>query len=447
MSYLAQALLLILLLLGNACSVPPNGGSQGHTAAIRPDLPSIGATSTPFAETPASASALLRFVGAEQDGTMHAGTDAATGLPTASVKIESSDSRLPVGLDADGLLVAIHTDEHGAAPYQAELRWTPWHGNCRYGLNLQLLDRPDGTIPSSAVITVNVVGIPESVPTVKARFIELYRDEFALNLSAPVFARFDASDRTPGEESRWVSAAYVADRLYEISILDTGTVSSRSYAVNSDDGGGFCRPSGTIRMLAVVVDYGNTGLEPSDAEAALRIGLSEARGRWIDYSRQIGLTGPILDLELTIYTYGAPPRPGRYLTTDEIRLASGLDPSDFDVLAEIDLDKDNTATSPYGGLGVSLGDGCRPSGVRRTNIAFNVINRSSLDTALSASIFEHELIHTMGWMHWWPNQYGDGLSWVLSSSGWEPYLMFGWTDVDGDGVIEIQDRTPYGLVQ
>jgi hypothetical protein len=447
MTHRSYVLLGFLLIMSGACALPPNSGNLAQPQLVKTALEVVEEAPKPSSFAPSSVSALLRFVELEQGGIIYARTDEVTGLPTASVRVESNDSRLPLGLEADGLLVAIHTNKRGTAPYQVELAWTPWHGNGRYVLNLQLLDWQNHNIPSSRIITVNVVGILESIPTMRSRFIELYRDHFGLNLTAPVFARHDAPDRTPGEESRWVSAAYIGDRLYEISIFDDGTISSRSYATHSDDGGGFCRPSGRIRMLAVVVDYGNTGLDPADAEAALQTGLEEAERHWAAYSRKIGLSEPILEVELTTFAFGAPPQAGRYITADEIRSASGPDPAGFDLLTEIDLDKDNSTTGQYGGLGVSLGDGCRPSGSRRTNIAFTVMNRNSLEHAMAVSVFEHELTHSMGWMHWWPNQAGDGPSWVHSSRGWEPYLMFGWTDVDGDGVVEILDQTPYGLTQ
>lgn len=383
----------------------------------------------------------------DEGGTIHASTNPATGLPTATTLVESSDSYLPLGLEADGLLVAIDTEQRGATPYQVEFEWTPWHGNGRYVLNLQLLDWQNNTLPSSQVITANVVGLPEDAPTVKSRFIDLYRNRFGLNLTAPTFARFNASSHSPDKESRWVSTAYIGNHLYEIDILNNGTITTPSYAINTDESVGFCRPSGTIRMLAVVVDYGNTGLDPADAESALRAGLEEAQQQWADTSLQIGLSEPVLQVELTTFVYGPPPLTGRYVTPDEIRSASGLDPADFDLLVEIDLDKNNTITGQYEGMGVSLGDGCRPLGVRHTNSAFNVRDQNSLENAMSGSIFNHELIHSMGWMHWWPNQSGDSLSWVHSRTGWEPSLLFGWTDVDGDGIIEILDPTPYGLIQ
>ncbi len=435
-----------LLMLSGACVSIPKGSDSAQVVAANALLQDFETVPALSSEVPASVSALLRFVGLDQGGTIHAHMDAGTGLPRVNVTIESNDSRQPLGLDADGLLVAIDTEQRSTVPGQVEFEWTPWHGNGRYVLNLQLLDWRNGNIPSSHVITVNVTGIPEGVPNVKSRFIQLYQDHFGLTLTSPAFAHYNAPDPGNGDESRWVSTAYIGDRLYEIDIFDSGKITSTSYAINSDEGGGFCNPSGTIRILAVVVDYGNTGLDPAEVEAALRDGLDEAESHWSDYSREIGLSAPILEVGLTTFVYGAPSHPGQYLTPQEIRSASGLDPADFDLLVEIDLDKDNTSTGQYGGLGVSLGDGCRPLGSRQVNIGFNVRDRNSLENAMNVSVFEHELMHGMGWMHWWPNESGDGMSWLNSRAGWEPHLLFGWMDVDGDGVIEIQDPTPYGLI-
>jgi len=447
--YILSVLLVILLILTPACTTTPKSSLPGQVAAAQAalDLDVFGGFPTLSSDVPAPVSALLRFLDVDQNGSVQARLDVTTGLPTASVWIESKDSRLPLGLEADGLMVAINTEQRGTALDQVELEWTPWHGNGRYVLNLQLLDWQNITIPSSQMITVNVTGIPENVPTMKSRFIGLYRDHFGLNLTAPGFARYNSPDPTNNEASRWVSTAYIGNRLYEIDIFDDGQVTAASYAVNSDEGGGFCRPFGKIRMLAVIVDYGNTGLDPTDAEAALRAGLNETQEYWVDYSRQIGLPAPLLEVELTTFVYGAPPQAGRYLTPDEIRSASSLDPSDFDLLVQIDLDKNNSTTGQYGGQGASLGDGCRPLGARRTNIAFNVRDRNLLENAMPGTIFRHELMHSMGWMHWWPNQSGDGMSWLNSRDGWEPALLFGWTDADRDGIIEIVDSTPYGLTQ
>jgi hypothetical protein len=55
----------------------------------------------------------------------------------------------------------------------------------------------------------------------------------------------------------------------------------------------------------------------------------------------------------------------------------------------------------------------------------------------------HELSHLFGMMDDYPWKQGVG----PDGSGiqdWIPYVMFGWTDTDGDGVPEIIDPTPYG---
>lgn len=445
--YLPFIILVSLLALTFACTLEPKDIEPGQVVAANTSMNDAAGFPTLSYNIDTSVSALVRFVDLVQDGTIHAKVDTVSDLPMASVLVESSNSHLPLGLEADGLLVAINSEPHDTTPYHVELKWTPWHGNGRYVLNLQLLDWQNSTIPSSQVLVVNVIGIPENVPNVRSRFIELYRDNFGLNLTAPAFAHYSASDQTPDKVSRWVSTAYIENHLYEIDIPDHEDIISSSYVINSDENVGFCRPLGTIRMLAVIVDYGNTDLDPVHVEAALQAGLEEARVKWADISHQIGLSVPIIQLELTTSLYKRPPPVSRYVTPAEINSASGLDPADFDLLVEIDLDKENTTTGEYDGVGVSLGDGCRPLGSRGINIAFNVRDLNSMQNAMPRSIFEHELIHSMGWMHWWPNQSGDGLSWVHSREGWEPWLLFGWTDLDGDGILEIMDSTPYGLIQ
>jgi hypothetical protein len=143
---------------------------------------------------------------------------------------------------------------------------------------------------------------------------------------------------------------------------------------------------------------------------------------------------------------GSPPRPGDFLTADEIRSRTGFDPTQFDLLVQIDMDADNVTVGQYGGRGVSFGGGCKPSGANGVNIGMNS-NTSGFQPGEGpgGSIFDHEMTHGMGWMHWWPNQYADSASWINTYHFWNPYLFFGWTDTDGDGVIEIYDPSPYGL--
>jgi hypothetical protein len=59
--------------------------------------------------------------------------------------------------------------------------------------------------------------------------------------------------------------------------------------------------------------------------------------------------------------------------------------------------------------------------------------------------FNHELSHVFGLVDDWPippdmipGPFGQPIN------DWVPYPMFGWTDADGDGIIEMLDPTPYG---
>lgn len=135
----------------------------------------------------------------------------------------------------------------------------------------------------------------------------MYRERLGLT-GSPIFARFNASTYSPYKESRWVSTAYIGNHLYEIDILDNGTITTPSYVINSDESVGFCRPSGTIRMLAVVVDYGNTGLDPMDVEAALLAWYwrGPLQQQWANTSLQIGPSEPVLQVELTTFVDGTP---------------------------------------------------------------------------------------------------------------------------------------------
>jgi hypothetical protein len=58
--------------------------------------------------------------------------------------------------------------------------------------------------------------------------------------------------------------------------------------------------------------------------------------------------------------------------------------------------------------------------------------------------FNHELSQMFGMMDDWPYQAGVAGPDGNLMDDWIPYVMFGWTDTDGDGIREIVDTTPYG---
>ncbi len=400
------------------------------------------AAAAPTTESPTLG--VIRFEGVTDGGTVSGAVDPLTGLPTATIRVASEDPTKAIFLDADNILAGYYYMEGGSS-YTADIPWTPWHGNGLYALDAYLMEWTSaaGTIIGRQTININVSGIPDGTPTVSERFSQLFLERYGFYPPNPAFTRYIRLFPDLLDPSQWVSAVYYGDYVYELRLMDDGEVSQFYTYTNFDHEYSICRSSGVIRMLAVIVDYGNTGVDPNIVLDDLYQSLARANQRWADHATSIGLAQPILQVELTTALAGGPSTPGQYLTVNEILARTGYDLSQFDVLTEIDLDRDNLTTGQYGGLGVSLTGGCRPSGPNRVNIGMNI--SSSEFPEVGSSIFEHEFIHAMGWQHWWANENGGTPDWTRSGPYWMPVRMFGWVDLDGDGVIEIHDPTPYGI--
>lgn len=392
-----------------------------------------------------SASYSIQLAGL-QDGDTITPAIGENGLPVVESTVDSTGpmpASTAIALEADGLWVSQALTD-GTDPFSITLQWTPWHGNGEYALTIQALT---SDLLATQTIHVTITGIPDGIPTVQERMIRIYQEQFGLTLTAPAFARYTKPDPYALEDSRWVSAAYIGDKMYEVSIFDNGFAGGMSYDL-STGGNGFCRPAGIYSMLVLFVDYGNTGLDPALGAAPMEEWRLDANQRWTDYSTSIGLTEPILQIDrLESVIISAPPVPGQTLTVDQVRTLTGKDPSNFDWLVEIDLDATNTFSGQYGGVGISLNGGCLPGGAQRVNIAFSAMDEKGLLTDAPGSVFAHELEHGMGWQHWWPNELANNAGLMTRTEFWMPTLLFGWTDTDGDGTIEILDpETPYGLV-
>jgi hypothetical protein len=200
-------------------------------------------------------------------------------------------------------------------------------------------------------------------------------------------------------------------------------------------------------MLGVFVDYSNTGIQQDQAYAALAAAQAESADWHRSYAAAKGLSAPLLQIETTPAFVSAPPVPGEFLTAAQIQTATGISTREYDLVAQIDLDSGAALSNKYGGLGWTLYGGCLPAGSDRVNLYMTVQSPADLAGALYGSLLVHELSHSLGWQHWWTtgaNGADDQLIWNYDRSAF-PFLFFGWTDVDGDGTIEILDPNPYGV--
>jgi hypothetical protein len=367
-------------------------------------------------------------------------------------QVETKVRAAPMGdqgrlfLQADGLMMDMHRS-NDVLTYSTILTWWPWHGNGDY--ELQLTSWPMDLCCRQAVqtITVTVSGFPSSQPTITDRFIQLYQQNFNLNLSAPVIARYLKPIEGAIDASRWVSAAYIADKMYEIDIFDDGTSRAISrpigHRIPGDDP--MCRPAGEFDMLFAFVDYKNTGITEEEAMAALAEAEAEYNRFYLEQAENAGVSTPILQIHVTGVYLDSPPVRGQVLTPAEIAARTGQDPSQYDLLAEVDLDSTMSVSSQLAGMGFG-GTGCFDEGSPYVNIYFVLTSAREMD--FSGTIFDHELSHSLGWMHWWANLDGSvetqGTVDMVHNASF-PTRLFGWIDTDGDGVVEILDPTPYGM--
>jgi hypothetical protein len=409
-------------------------------------------SAVPTAKTPTPGGAAISFLSIVDGSTLTAGLDSA-GFAQATVTLEAEgDSIKDIILEADGLQVARAHNDSYSNPFHTDLAWTPYRGNGKYTLTAyaRTADLAENHFRpvTSVFLTVDVEGIPSGAPSVRDRFIRLYSDRFGLSVPIPPLARYIRPAPTALDPSRWVSVAYIGNYDYEINLMDDGSVQTTRMAVNHIEPGlaTICRSTGTLDMLVVFVDYGNTGIAQDPAFAALADAQSQSAGWHQTYAASHGLSTPLLKINTTPAWISASPTPGEFLTAGQIQSLAGFSTRDYDLVAQVDLDSGASLSARYHGLGFARYGGCLPGGSEQVNLFMTVQTPDDLASGLYGSLLVHELSHDLGWQHWWPTGVGganDQLIWNYNNSSFA-YLFFGWTDVDGDGTIELFDPNPYG---
>ena len=301
----------------------------------------------------------------------------------------------------------------------------------------------------------------------RQRVIQILHDNYGINMTTPAVGR---KSREGVTTDPWTSAVFYKDWFINVSLYPDGREVDYAYPLNypaaeplSDrmkPGNKLipmCRPRGVIKMLVVFVDYQNLGVTQVGALASLTEAVNQINARYVEAAQAVGLIDPILQLEATgAYLSSPPAGMDQLLTPDLARSTTRLDPADFDLLIQVDLDAKDTANiiGEYGSYGFATsGCGALPGDV---NMWIGIskkeqLNLSGGDPRLSYTL-GHEILHNMGYpigltgVHEWVCGDGsipDGSDQCDQNN--LPTLMLGWTDTDGDGVVEILDSTPYGL--
>ena len=299
--------------------------------------------------------------------------------------------------------------------------------------------------------------------THRQRIIQAYRDVYGLELAAPAVAR---KNRPGVSTDPWVSVAWIGDLLYQVNLYPDGniqtaatalTAAARRPAAGQYDSNVAARPAGVLRILVVLLDYGNLGVTRAELLDALRAAQDQVNAQYAAYASAAGVARPFFTIETTpVYLSPAPnlSKSSYGLMPDTIAALTGFDPAAFDFTAQLDLDAANHARESLKAVGVDTYGWAAPGlGVlqKSVNIWVAIDDKSQLsgeESRLSRTLLSHEVLHLMGYpvSHDWPCSDGTAVDTADQCDGFSmPVLMLGWTDTDGDGLVEILDPTPYGL--
>ena len=230
----------------------------------------------------------------------------------------------------------------------------------------------------------------------------------------------------------WTSVAYVDNSRYRLYVQPDGTVHAWVVPIS-------VKPASTQSILTVVVDHGNTNI--ADVMATLLVDAQNAinADHW-EHAAQIGLPEPIVAFDYSNLLVSAnefsDPLQGPKTPTSvyDLITTKGYAVDDFDLVVVMDLDPANQA-----GGWAYLGGTFAYIGWFQLGGAGYFTITPELMASFARALYHHEVGHNWGWEHTW-----DGNDFTYSGPLIVNPRLFGWTDIDGDGVPEILDSTPYG---
>lgn len=256
-----------------------------------------------------------------------------------------------------------------------------------------------------------------------------YAKRFGLEVPHPASVRNEL-----GRARHWTSSVYLGDMLYRLYILDDGTVLSDVQPV--------LRPGGRLRLLVVGVERPDTDLRTSlftTWRHAQELIAEELAAAWTERR----LEQPPIEFDNTnLLSSSCEPDD----SPDGPR--GGLDPAEFDIVACLDLDPHRCT----GGRATTRAAAASPELADHIVMGwfFGPAEHGVFDEEkalrMARALYYHEIPHLFGWEHRWA---GEATRWAGRDwqSGLKAPELLGWTDVDGDGRVEVQDPDPYGGVR
>lgn len=192
-------------------------------------------------------------------------------------------------------------------------------------------------------------------------------------------------------------------------------------------------PAGMFRVLSLLVAHRATfathDLEFWDTAQA------QINQDHRDFAQKHNLREPIVNFQNTNLTVDAMDPtfdPRKASSVRQVAETKGIDPAGFNYIVSVNLDPTKTEGGFAGADGFIYMGNFGPWLRRLTPAEWASVARA---------VYHHEVAHHWGWTH----------DWAASCNSDEtirpfvvPPVLLGWEDVDGDGVPEILDSTPYG---
>ena len=254
-----------------------------------------------------------------------------------------------------------------------------------------------------------------------------YRAEFGKSFRTPAIHIDERNDKCRVAQSV-TSTAYrrVSDEWSELLVLRLnmagGLVRKRSPWVLT--------PAGRFRVITFVMDYPTLGPDFDRWWPAAQARINEDH---LAFARSRGYPAPLVQFDNT--NFRVPLNIAGNRLEDQKRAAeeAGIRVVDYQIFVTLDLNP-----RQFSGGQANL----------MTRRSVHVGNYFHATTPLTekqlhfvaATVYHHEIAHLWGWEHDWAADCG--------LTQFVPFLtnpvLFGWEDLDGDGIPEINDPSPYG---
>jgi hypothetical protein len=282
------------------------------------------------------------------------------------------------------------------------------------------------------MVATALAGAQERTPPMVASVTAAYQREFGLALEHPAVYGGPTNEGCRGEP-HVTTTAYLGKpggraTLYALLLSpDGGAVLRRT----QED---VVRPAGVFKVLSVLIRYPATYAADAlkqweSAQASINqdhAAFAASRG----YQRalvQFVNTNAVIDGG----TDGLTPRNPASVRTQAQRKGIATEQFDFIVAVDINPAEAVGGFSVLPDRAVYVGNYAHWKGPLEPRDWVKIANTA----------YHHEVAHHWGWQH----------DWSLSCGGQRPHgafvtapVLFGWEDVDGDGVAEVLDATPYG---